>query len=95
MAKLSPLNDKLLVEPEIVKNEKDLGEGKKIFLADESKKKMEDRINKGVVLEIGPNVTQVSRGDTIITYPFAKSEVEVDGKIYHLISEGDVLAVWK
>ena len=94
MAKLSPLNNKILVVPEIVEDSVKVGD-KKIYLSDNTKHQMQNRINKGVVEEVGPEVKQVKVGDTIVTFPFAKSEVEIDQKIYHLISEEDVLAVWR
>lgn len=47
----------------------------------------------GIVLAIGPKVTEVKVGDRVLIGSFAGSTFKVDGEPVVLIKEGEILAV--
>lgn len=94
MAKVRPLNDKILIERSKA-DEKTKGG---IILPDTSKEKPKE----GVVIAVGDGrITdhgeripfQVKKGDRVIFKSYAGNDVKLDGKEYILMSEEDVLAV--
>jgi chaperonin GroES len=92
--KVTPLNDKILVE-RVEAEEKTAGG---IMLPDTAKEKPKQgkvlELGEGKVLENGKRCAfQVKKGDTVLFSSYAGSEVTVDGKDYLIMTEEDVLAV--
>lgn len=95
MAKLIPLNDKIIVEAS--DDEKTTKSG--IVLPDTVNK---ERPEQGTVISVGPgkmtksgtrHPLSVKVGQKILFTKYAPNEVEVDDKKYLVISESDVLAI--
>ncbi len=95
MAKLIPLNDKIIVEAN--DDEKTTKSG--IVLPDTINK---ERPEQGTVISVGPGKmaksgtrqpVSVKVGQKILFTKYAPNEVEVDDKKYLVISESDVLAI--
>ena len=91
--KVKPLDDRLVVEP-LEAEEKTAGG---ILLPDTAKQKPQ----RGRILAAGPGkllengtraVLAVSVGDEVLYGKYSGNEVEVDGKEYKILREGDVLA---
>lgn len=59
-----------------------------IILPEESKKALE----KAKILAIGPDVTSVKEGDEVYFKLYATDTIEVEGKEYAFLSEGEILA---
>lgn len=89
MAKIiTPLKDKVLVEPEGQEAEKTTASG---FIVT-AKKDENPRPQTGKIIEIGPDVTQVSVGDTVVFKEFIPTNFELDEKKYLILAEEDILA---
>ena len=95
MAKLIPLNDKIIVEAS--DDEKTTKSG--IVLPDTVNK---ERPEQGTVISVGPGKmtksgtrqpVSVKAGQKVLFTKYAPNEVEVDDKKYLVISESDILAV--
>lgn len=85
MSKIKPLDNRLLVQADAVKDKTDSG----ILVSSETQKKP----NKGLVLEVGPKVETLKSGD-YITYPdYAGTILYTDGEEYLIMREAEVLAV--
>jgi chaperonin GroES len=94
MAKLRPLNDKIIVKR--LKAESKTKGG--IVLPDTAKEKPKEgkvvALGKGRMLENGKRVPfQVKAGDKIIFTSYAGSEIKIDGEEMMIMSEEDVLAI--
>lgn len=50
----------------------------------------EAKIEKATVLEVGPEVTLVKSGDSILFKDYNLDTIEVDGETYHVIPEEDI-----
>jgi chaperonin GroES len=83
--KLKPLFDRIIVERKSAE-EKTLGG---IILPDTAKEKPVE----GTVLAIGKDVKDLAVGDKILFAKFGGTEVKLDGKIYLIMKEIDVLGV--
>ena len=85
MSKIKPLDNRLLVQADAVKEKTDSG----ILVSSETQKKP----NTGVVLEVGPKVETLKSGD-YITYPdYAGTIIYTDGEEYLIMREAEVLAI--
>lgn len=82
---LSPLNDQVLVEPEI--KETPLG----LIITPETAKKK--RSQTGWVVRVGPKCREVEVGDKIILPEYGGTDVKINGRQYRVIRESDVTAV--
>ncbi|HEY0074557.1 MAG TPA: co-chaperone GroES [Abditibacteriaceae bacterium] len=96
MAKIKPLGDKVLVQPN-TSTEKTAGG---IVLPDSAK----ERPQEGKVIAVGPGrVTDngekvkvnVKEGDTVIYSKYGGTEIKVDGVEYLILDESSLLAVKK
>src|SRR5688572_2418978 len=94
MAKIKPLGDKVLVQPN-TSTEKTAGG---IVLPDSAK----ERPQEGKVIAVGPGrVTDngekvkvnVKEGDTVIYSKYGGTEIKVDGVEYLILDESSLLAV--
>lgn len=50
---------------------------------------------RGVILEVGPNTTQVNKGDVVVYGKYSGTDVELNGREVVLMHEDDVIAVVK
>ena len=94
MAKIRPINDKVLVRRLEAETKTRGG----IVLPDTAKEKPKEgkvvEVGNGKLLKNGERGRfQVKRGDRVIFSPFSGSEVKVGGDEYLLINEDDILAV--
>lgn len=92
--KITPLNDKLVVE-RLEAEDKTAGG---IILPDNAKEKPKQgkvlSVGEGKVLENGKrSAFQVKVGDRVLFTSYAGTEVNVDGKEYLVMTEDDILAV--
>ena len=94
MAKLKPLNEKIIVKRLKAENKTRGG----IVLPDTAKEKP----NKGKVMAVGAGrlledgkrrPLQVKKGDLVLFTSYAGTEVKIDGEEMLIMSEEDVLAV--
>jgi chaperonin GroES len=94
MAKIKPLGDKVLVQPN-TSTETTAGG---IVLPDTAK----ERPQEGKVIAVGPGRTldsgqkseiSVKEGDTVIYSKYGGTEIKVDGTDYLLLDESSLLAV--
>lgn len=94
MAKIKPINDKVLVKRLEAESRTKGG----IVLPDNAKEKPKEgkviAVGNGKLLKSGERSKfQVKSGDRVIFSPYAGSEVKVDGDEYLLINEDDILAI--
>ena len=85
MLRLRPLLDKLIVEQ--VKPEQMTPGG--IALPDLA----QQHRNVGTVLRVGPEVTHIKEGDTVLFSQYAGQEITFDEKPYLLLAEEDIHAI--
>ncbi len=94
MAKVRPLNDRVLVQ-RVEPEEKKKGG---IIIPDSAKEKPQE----GKVVECGPGKTnddgkrtalQVKKGDKILFGKYSGTEVKIDDEDYIIMREDDILAV--
>lgn len=94
MAKIKPLGDKVLVQPN-TGNEQTAGG---IVLPDTAK----ERPQEGKVIAVGPGRTldsgekvqvSVTEGDTVIYSKYGGTEIKLDGTEYLILDESSLLAV--
>ncbi|HZQ99715.1 MAG TPA: co-chaperone GroES [Chloroflexota bacterium] len=95
-AKLTPLGDRVVVEP--VEEEQMTTSG--IYLPDTAKEKPQQ----GKIIAVGPGAQkddgkrvplEVKVGDTVLYAKYAGTEVKQDGKDLLILSERDILAILK
>lgn len=84
---LSPLNDQVLVEPEI--KETPIG----IIVVPENAKKK--RSQTGWAVRVGPKCREVKAGDKIILPEYGGTDIKINGRQYRVVRESDVTAVIK
>ncbi|MDH5641133.1 MAG: co-chaperone GroES [Nitrospira sp.] len=94
MAKVRPLNDKVLISR--AKAEEKTKGG--IILPEGAKEKPKEgkieAIGQGRIADNGERVPfQVKKGDRVLFRGYAGTDVKIDGKEYILMSEEDILAV--
>jgi len=94
MAKIVPLNDKIVVE-RLEAEDKTAGG---IIIPDAAKEKPKQgkvlALGEGKRLENGERAKfQVKAGDRVLFTSYAGSEVQVDGKEYLVMTEDDILAI--
>ena len=94
MAKIKPINDKVLVKRLEAESKTKGG----IVLPDNAKEKPKEgkvvEVGNGKLLKGGERSKfQVKKGDRVIFSPYAGTEVKVDGDEFLLINEDDILAV--
>jgi chaperonin GroES len=94
MAKLKPLNDKIIVKRLEAENKTRGG----IVLPDTAKEKPKEgkvvAVGEGKLLESGKRqAPQVKKGDRIIFTSYAGSEMKIDGEEMLILNEEDILAV--
>lgn len=87
MAKLSPLTDRIIAVPD----EADEKTASGILLTQGAQEKPKT----AKVIEVGPDVKQVKKGDQIIYEEFASTSVKVGGDDYIIVKEEKVLATVK
>lgn len=96
MAKIRPLGDRILVKRLEAEGKSAGG----IFLPDSAKEKPQQgkviALGEGKLLESGERAAyQVKVGNTIVFSSYVGTEVTVEGEEYLLMSEEDVLAIYK
>jgi chaperonin GroES len=94
MAKISPLDDRVVVQP-LEQDEKTAGG---IFLPQTAKEKPQQgkivAVGPGKVLDSGERASMnVKKGDIVLFAKYSGTEVEVDGKEVLIMRESDLLAV--
>lgn len=80
------IKGKILVEP-IKKTEEKIKE----FLVGENKGEV--NTDRGIVIQVGPEVTGVKEGDSIIFGAYARSEFDFEGKKYFVVVEDDIIVI--
>jgi chaperonin GroES len=94
MAKINPLDDRVVVEP-LERDEKTAGG---IFLPETAKEKPQQgkivALGPGKVLDSGERAEMnVKKGDVVLFAKYSGTEIEVDGKEVLIMRESDLLAV--
>lgn len=94
MAKVRPLNDKILIERSKAEEKTKGG----IILPDGAKEKPKEgvivAVGDGRFTDSGERVPfQVEKGDRVLFKSYSGTDVKLDGKEYILMSEEDILAV--
>lgn len=82
---IKPIRDLILVCPEKESEKTESG----FFIPDNAKEKQ----MRGVVIDIGGDVSEVKPGDSILFGKYAGTEVEMNGKQYLIFKEDDVMGV--
>ena len=95
--KIKPLADKVLVEPSDIAESKSAGG---IIIPDTAKEKPQE----GKIAAVGPGKTDengniikmnVKVGDKVLYSKYGGTELKYEGKEYLIMSESDILAVFK
>lgn len=92
--KLYPLNDCLLLEADPFENYDQYKGYKNIVLPDQYAHGPEDRNFTGIVMEAGPKVTIVKKGQRVAWGKFAGSKFQFLQKTYWILREYDLLGVF-
>lgn len=87
MSKIQPLADRLVVEPLEASDKTESG----FYLPQDAKEKPQ----MAKVIEVGKDVKEVKKGDTIVYPKFGTTEVKVESDEYMILKEEDVLGVVK
>lgn len=93
MAKIKPLSDRVLVQPEEAEEKTDSG----IIIPDTAKEKPQQ----GKIVAVGPGKVEngtkidmsVSEGDTVLYGKYAGTELTLDGEEYMIMRESDILGI--
>lgn len=85
MSKIKPLDNRLIVSPDAVKETTDSG----ILLSTENQKKQ----SKGLVVAIGPKVENVKYGDYVLYPEYAGITVVTDGEECLILRENEIMAI--
>lgn len=103
---IKPLGHRVLVKPMEIEKAKDLGNGKKIYFADQSIDLARAGVDKGTVVAIGETAWQDERlggkpwcrvGDKVIWARYAGKPVDMEDDseqgytTYHLVNDEDLL----
>jgi len=84
---LKPLNDKMIVQ--LVEKETTTESGIILSRADPAE------VSRGLVLAIGPDVTDVAVGDCILPNWQKSPKTAVDGETYYIVKEEDVVLIFE
>lgn len=87
MAKVQPLADRIVAQAEEASDKTASG----FYLPEDAKEK--PQIAK--VIEVGKDVSEIKKGDTVVYPKYGTSEVTVEGEEYMIMKEEDVLGVIK
>ena len=93
MAKITPLSDRVLVQPDTAEEKTQSG----IIIPDTAKEKPQ----RGIVVAVGPGKIEngtkidmsVKNGDKVLYGKYAGTELELDGEEYLIMRESDILGV--
>ncbi|MEX0684460.1 MAG: co-chaperone GroES [Balneolales bacterium] len=93
MAKITPLSDRVLVQPDTAEEKTSSG----IIIPDTAKEKPQ----RGTVVAVGPGKIEngtkidmsVKNGDKVLYGKYAGTELELDGEEYLIMRESDILGV--
>lgn len=93
MAKITPLSDRVLVQPDTAEEKTSSG----IIIPDTAKEKPQ----RGTVVAVGPGKVEngtkiemsVKSGDKVLYGKYAGTELELDGEEYMIMRESDILGV--
>jgi chaperonin GroES len=93
MAKIKPLSDRVLVQPEAAEEKTASG----IIIPDTAKEKPQQ----GKIVAVGPGKVEngtkidmsVKEGDTVLYGKYAGTEITLDGEEYMIMRESDILGV--
>ncbi|MEX0773270.1 MAG: co-chaperone GroES [Balneolales bacterium] len=93
MAKITPLSDRVLVQPDTAEEKTSSG----IIIPDTAKEKPQ----RGTVVAVGPGKVEngtkiemsVKSGDKVLYGKYAGTELELDGEDYLIMRESDILGV--
>ncbi|MGM0586793.1 MAG: co-chaperone GroES [Bacteroidota bacterium] len=93
MAKIKPLSDRVLVQPEEAEEKTASG----IIIPDTAKEKPQQ----GKIVSVGPGKVEngtkidmtVKEGDTVLYGKYAGTEITLDGEEYMIMRESDILGV--
>lgn len=83
---LEPLNDHVIIKP--IEESKESRSGLVTSIETEV-------ILKGEVLECGPKVEGLHKGDVVVFNPYAPEQIKLDGEKYLIIKQEDVMAIVK
>jgi len=86
MSKLTPLGDRVLVQPDITANK--LGS---IFIPEKSREKPQT----GMILEVGSDVKDIKVGDKVLYGKHSGTEVTFEGEKLVVMRDGDCFAIIK
>lgn len=87
MGKIQPLADRIVAEPLEASEKTESG----FYLPQDAKEKPQ----LAKVKEVGKDVKEVKKGDTIVYPKFGTTEVKIDNDEYMILKEEDVLGVVK
>lgn len=87
MTKVQPLGERIVAEAVEASDKTESG----FYLPQDAKEKPQ----MAKVVEVGKDVEEVKKGDTVVYPKFGTTEVTVDGAEYMIIKEEDVLAIVK
>lgn len=86
---IKPLADRILVEPKEAETKTASG----LYIPDTAKEKPQE----GKVIAVGPGKKdepmEVKPGDAVLYGKYAGTEINVEGKVYMMMRQSDVLAV--
>ena len=85
MSKIKPLDNRLVVQVDAVKEKTDSG----ILLSKENQEKQ----CRGVVTDIGPKIEDIKIGDYIMFPDYAGTIVYTDGQEYLILRETEIMAI--
>ncbi|MEX2639236.1 MAG: co-chaperone GroES [Balneolales bacterium] len=93
MAKITPLSDRVLVQPDAAEEKTSSG----IIIPDSAKEKPQ----RGTVIAVGPGKVEngtkidmsVKSGDKVLYGKYAGTELTLDGEEYMIMRESDILGV--
>lgn len=87
MSKVQPLADRIVAEPMEASEKTESG----FYLPQDAQEKPQ----MAKVVEVGKDVQEIKKDDTVIHPKFGTTEVTVDGNEYMIMKEEDVLGVVK
>ena len=93
MASITPLNDRVLVQPEPAEERTSSG----LYIPDTAKEKPQ----RGTIVAAGPGRVEngtkidmtVKQGDTVLYGKYSGTEITLDGEDYLIMRESDILGI--
>jgi chaperonin GroES len=93
MAKIKPLGDRVLIQPDVAEEKTQSG----IIIPDNAKEKPQ----RGTVVAVGPGKVEngtkiemsVKDGDKVLYGKYAGTELTLDGEEYMIMRESDILGI--